>query len=199
MESNTSRFFRVLPKSLPHFVIAAGFISLLWCENDWGGFLSRKLLQRIINYELLMIHAGAFLGWVLLWRPASKIKRIVRNCSFTALILIYSLCGYGDDGVRGIVMVWGLGLATYIGVFLNRLDDVVLASVLIRWFIYTMTMFFVVGFPYAMYISFTKGRPMDWERDLEIGIFFFLLTGLYEAFLFSRWEQNEPQPGDKIH
>jgi hypothetical protein len=138
-------------------------------------------LERIICYELLMVHAFPFLGAVLVASPKTQFGKIGRWACFVGLLVMYLTTAYAVDGWWGIGAVMGLGLATYCGLLFlrNPTSTPVFQRIGVRWMFALLTMFGVC-IVRGIWIQLFGGVVPNMLEDPGFGMLFFLTLGICE-------------------
>jgi len=172
--------FRSSLAAMPAFAVAVVFLGAHVFDRKWA---TPRQLELALTYELLLIHAFAFLGAAAFARPKRWWTRILRGIAFFGLLAMYCGAAHMENGWWGVATLFGLGLATYTGLFFRLHDEKVTVELGTRWLVNMITLVFVVGVPVGLWIAVVEGRsaPRITEEP-ALGIGYFFLLGCYELF-----------------
>ena len=155
------------------FLVALGFLSVQLGFTWWGAFTAEDV-REAMKYELIIIHAGGFLGFTLAFEVKPFWGRVVRGTVFWGLILLYLWIGYVDAGFRGAAMVVSLGIATYMGFFFRPQGVTAVKELILRWVACVVILFFGLAPAFVL----TTGR-FDWGLP-SIAFYYFMILAMLE-------------------
>lgn len=172
MSPSPSKWYAAIPLFIASTTFAVGTFQF--------GSAYATHLGKLMQLEFLAMHAGAFLGLLLFWAPATKGGRAARTIGILIFSALYLLGAYGEMGWLGTVEFSLLIGLTYAGLIIPdrsaaRLGRV--AEVGVRW-LFTLVAFMIVGG--------IAGTPSDvgtWPEHRSVlifGAFYFLVLGLME-------------------
>jgi hypothetical protein len=102
---------RRLLAALPAAATAIAFALAWW---QWGNAYS-LVMAKTIQLEFLVIHAGIFIGVLVLVTPESAAARNLRRVAIVLLVLMYCRGGYGLLGWHGVLTLLAIFAGTYGG------------------------------------------------------------------------------------
>lgn len=144
------------------------------------GLLPREDLERVITYELLLIHAFPFMMAPALATPRTLRGKLARVVFFWGLLAGYLATAYRVDGWVGILTLGLLGLFSYAGLFFSRLECPAGQQIGRRWLIALLLLFFV-AIARVLWIMVFGGTP-GYTQDPGFGMLFFAALGVFELF-----------------
>ena len=164
-------------------VVALLFFGVHVLDVDFGGRVTPRNLELALTYELLLIHAFAFLGMAAVARPKRWWTHLLRALCFGGLLLLYCLAAHEEDGWYGVLTLFALGLATYAGFFFRIFGEQAFVELGVRWLVNTITLLFGVGVPVGIWIAVVEGGPAPQMTEVPaIGMFYFGLLACFELF-----------------
>lgn len=117
--------------ALPELLVALQFLAFaLWQAPLLGA--GRETLTTVMQVEFLVIHSMGFLGLIGLWRPEDARGRVQRAIAFWGLFGLYCLVAI-HQGSTYFVLFFGLGFATYLGLFMNWGSPSAQMQLVARW------------------------------------------------------------------
>ena len=172
----------------PELILSASFLSYLYLDEPILGW-SKRTLTDVMKIEFIVIHAGAFLGWVGLYNPKTFRGKVFQWVCFFSLLAMYTFFA-SQAGWAGIALFFGLTFTTYFGLILNWHDVNAQIRLGARWIVCFIAFFAGPGF------FDTPENVGSWGGKLSVikaGAAYFAILGLVElsGFYQVHWLSEE--------
>lgn len=147
----------------------------------WRHFPSDSAIHfgKLMELEFLAIHAGAFLGFLILWSPLKRSRRLLRCVGLLVFSFLYLAGGYSTLRWSGVIEIGAMIFTSYSGLFWSA-DAKRTARIMetgARWFLGFIVFLFVInGLSLA-------GDVATWHKSADAllaGAIYFAVLGLLE-------------------
>jgi len=158
---------------------------------DWGSAYA-TLMAKTIQLEFLVIHAGIFLGVLMLVRLESALLRVLRWVAVILLTFMYCHGGYGLLGWHGVLTLVAIFVGTYAGFIAlpfgattGALTTGVRTTELgIRWLVSMLTYGLL---PQALELPGLVDTWTELRASVALGAIYFAVLAMVEATPLYPW------------
>jgi hypothetical protein len=172
------RWFAVLTPLATAIMFATAWL-------DWGSTFA-ALMAKTIQLEFLVIHAGMFLGVLILVQFESALVRALRWVAVIMLTLMYCYGGYGLLGWNGVLTLVAVFVGTYAGFIPARFGATGgefpfgkrVTELAVRWLM-SMLAFGLLIRPFAL--PQLMNTWTDLRASVALGAVYFMVLAMLEA------------------